>query len=76
MTIIELKELIIDFTGHLDYNFLCDEIPCLDCVFFNNLNQECEGKQVDYNWKKIKESNIPDDTIVTKELLKEFKIDN
>lgn len=73
MELKELKERLSDID---DLEFDCFDIRCRDCVFFNLLEESCEGKKEDYNWKLIKESDLPDNTVVTKELLKDFKIDN
>lgn len=73
MELKELKERIEYYKG---YNFWCDGILCDNCLFFNDFEINCEGKKEDYNWKLIKELDLPDNTVVTKELLKDFKIDN
>lgn len=69
----ELRELKEKIENHNGYNFLCIDIVCDDCIFFNNLNNSCEGMMKDYDWNKIKVLDLPDDTVVTKELLKNFK---
>ena len=73
MKLKELKGRIEDYTGH---DCWCEGILCDNCLFWNDLKINCEGTKGDYNWKLIKELDLPDNTVVTKELLKEFKIDN
>lgn len=73
MELKELKEKIEYIDYPEGYNFICDGIPCNQCPFLNHLDNNCEGKRVDYNWGKIKELDLSDNTVVTKELLKEFK---
>ena len=70
MEIRELKERLSDITV---LGFDCFDIHCKECVFHNLLEESCEGKKVDYDWNKIKELDLPDDIVVTKELLKDFK---
>ena len=70
MELRELKERLSDIEV---IGVDCFYIHCKDCVFFNLLEESCEGKKVDYDWDKIKVLDLPDNTVVTKELLKEFK---
>jgi len=70
MELIELKDKIEDFNG---LNFICIDIRCSYCVFANLLDNSCEGGTKDYDWKAIKELDLPNDTVVTKELLKDYR---
>ena len=75
MELRELKEKIETLKGGTEYYFNCFGIKCVDCTFNNLLDNSCGGMMVNYNWEKIKELDLPNNTVVTKELLKEFKRD-
>ena len=70
MELRELKEKLSDIEV---IGFDCFDIQCKECIFFNLLEESCEGKKVDYDWVNIKELDLPNNTVVTKELLKDFK---